>query len=457
MTAFLKMHGLGNDFAVFDTRGRRSVPGRRALARAIADRKTGIGCDQVIAIHRAPNTETMPMPRCASSTPMAARWKAAAMPRAAWRGCLMDEKDATSVRIATTGGMLDCREAADGRVSVDMGAPRFDWKAVPLAEPAETNHVPLTIEGRDYDASTLSVGNPHAVIFVDDAGAVPLAALGPQFEHHRMFPARVNTEFVEVLSRDKLRMRVWERGAGITRACGTGACAVAVAAHRRDLARPQGRGDPRWRIARNRMARRRRPHLDDGPDHPRLSRRDRSWRAGGVLMNAPLRHGENRIVTFGCRLNTYESEAMRARAAEAGLDNAIIFNTCAVTAEAVRQSRQAIRKARRENPNAKIIVTGCAAQTEPDTYAGMDEVDAVLGNAEKLQASSYADFGIGGGRARARQRHHVGRPKPRHNSWTVSKAAPAPSCRCRMAAIIAAPSALFPMAAGTRAACRWAR
>ena len=112
-------------------------------------------------------------------------------------------------------------------------------------------------------------------------------------------------------------------------------------------------------------------------------------------MNAPLRHSENRIVTFGCRLNAYESEAMRARAAEAGLDNAIIFNTCAVTAEAVRQSRQAIRKARRENPNAKIIVTGCAAQTEPDTYAGMDEVDAVLGNAEKLQASSYADFGIG--------------------------------------------------------------
>ena len=95
------------------------------------------------------------------------------------------------------------------------------------------------------------------------------------------------------------------------------------------------------------------------------------------------------IVTFGCRLNAYESEAIRLRAREAGLNDAIIFNTCAVTAEAVRQSRQAIRKARRENPNSRIIVTGCAAQTEPQTYAGMQEVDLVLGNAEKLDAKSY--------------------------------------------------------------------
>jgi threonylcarbamoyladenosine tRNA methylthiotransferase MtaB len=101
------------------------------------------------------------------------------------------------------------------------------------------------------------------------------------------------------------------------------------------------------------------------------------------------------IVTFGCRLNAYESEAIRARAAEAGLNDAIVFNTCAVTGEAVRQSRQAIRKARRANPHAKIIVTGCAAQTEPETYAGMAEVDLVLGNAEKLDTASYADFGVG--------------------------------------------------------------
>ncbi len=110
-------------------------------------------------------------------------------------------------------------------------------------------------------------------------------------------------------------------------------------------------------------------------------------------MNAPFKHTE--IVTFGCRLNAYESEAMRARAAEAGLTDAIVFNTCAVTQEAVRQSRQAIRKAARANPGARIIVTGCAAQTEPQTYAAMNEVDLVLGNAEKLKTSSYADFGLG--------------------------------------------------------------
>src|SRR5471032_1061444 len=100
------------------------------------------------------------------------------------------------------------------------------------------------------------------------------------------------------------------------------------------------------------------------------------------------------VVTFGCRLNGYESEAIRARAAEAQLQNAVVFNTCAVTAEAVRQSRQAIRKIRRQRPEARIIVTGCAAQTEPQTYAAMAEVDQVLGNEEKLNASSYTGFAL---------------------------------------------------------------
>jgi threonylcarbamoyladenosine tRNA methylthiotransferase MtaB len=104
---------------------------------------------------------------------------------------------------------------------------------------------------------------------------------------------------------------------------------------------------------------------------------------------------ELEVITFGCRLNAYESEAIRARAAEAGLDDAVVVNTCAVTAEAVRQSRQAIRKTRRERPDARIIVTGCAAQTEPQTFADMAEVDAVIGNQEKLLATSYADFGVG--------------------------------------------------------------
>jgi threonylcarbamoyladenosine tRNA methylthiotransferase MtaB len=101
------------------------------------------------------------------------------------------------------------------------------------------------------------------------------------------------------------------------------------------------------------------------------------------------------VVTFGCRLNAYESEAIKARATEAGIEDAVVFNTCAVTGEAVRQSRQAIRKTRRERPNARIIVTGCAAQTEPQTFADMSEVDAVMGNQEKLLAASYSDFGVG--------------------------------------------------------------
>ena len=101
------------------------------------------------------------------------------------------------------------------------------------------------------------------------------------------------------------------------------------------------------------------------------------------------------VVTFGCRLNAYESEAIKARAGEAQLQNAVVVNTCAVTAEAVRQSRQAIRKLKRERPGTRIIVTGCAAQTEPQTYAAMPEVDAVLGNQEKLSAAAYADFGLG--------------------------------------------------------------
>src|SRR6185312_2060364 len=128
-----------------------------------------------------------------------------------------------------------------------------------------------------------------------------------------------------------------------------------------------------------------RSHPDDGTGHPRLSRRCRSRGADRMSLE---------VLTFGCRLNAYESEAIRARASEAGLDNAVVVNTCAVTAEAVRQSRQTIRRMRRMRPGAKIIVTGCAAQTEPDTYSKMPEVDAVLGNIEKLEAKSYATFGI---------------------------------------------------------------
>src|SRR5712675_549183 len=133
------------------------------------------------------------------------------------------------------------------------------------------------------------------------------------------------------------------------------------------------------------MARKRRARADDGSGDVRLCRRSESARARGGIMS------EVEIVTFGCRLNAYESEAIRARAAEAGLSDAVIVNTCAVTAEAVRQSRQAIRRLRRENPDAKIIVTGCAAQTEPETFAAMPEVAIVLGNEQKTSARFWSE------------------------------------------------------------------
>src|SRR4051812_17727024 len=145
------------------------------------------------------------------------------------------------------------------------------------------------------------------------------------------------------------------------------------------------RGFAGWRAAHDRMAGRRFACGDDRAGRARLSRRDRPKGAG---MSGP------ELVTFGCRLNAYESEVIRAHAIEAGLANALIFNTCAVTAEAVRQSRQAIRKARRAQPNARIIVTGCGAQTEPHVYAAMPEVDLVLGNGEKLHSKSYSGFGL---------------------------------------------------------------
>jgi diaminopimelate epimerase len=139
------------------------------------------------------------------------------------------------VRIDTLGGLLVCTDAGGGLVTVDMGAPSLNWDKVPLARPADTNSFALNVDGTSYVVAAVSMGNPHCVLFVDDAESAPVASLGPRIETHPMFPNRTNVEFVSVRDRGHLRMRVWERGAGITQACGSGACAAAVAAHRRDL------------------------------------------------------------------------------------------------------------------------------------------------------------------------------------------------------------------------------
>jgi diaminopimelate epimerase len=151
----------------------------------------------------------------------------------------MAEAETDEVKQATTGGPLVCRSASDGRVTVDMGPPRLDWREIPMAQAVDTESFALSVPGFDDEAlesaAAVSVGNPHCVLFVRNAETAPVDSLGPAIERHAWFPSRTNVEFVQRLSATQLRMRVWERGAGITRACGTGACAAAVAASLRGL------------------------------------------------------------------------------------------------------------------------------------------------------------------------------------------------------------------------------
>jgi diaminopimelate epimerase len=231
MTPFLKMHGLGNDFVVFDAR-KQGLALDADTARAVADRHRGIGCDQVIvirpgtdgadAVMEVRNQDGSTVEQCGNATRCVAR-------------LLMEESGKDKVRIDTLGGPLLCSDAGDGLVTVDWGTPRLMWNEVPMAQAADTNLFTLNVDGATHEASAVSVGNPHVVLFVADAEAAPVDTLGPRIETHPMFPARTNVEFVSVEAGDRLRMRVWERGAGITQACGSGACAVAVAAHRRGL------------------------------------------------------------------------------------------------------------------------------------------------------------------------------------------------------------------------------
>jgi diaminopimelate epimerase len=230
MTPFLKMHGLGNDFAVFDAR-KQALALDAGPARAIADRRRGVGCDQIIVIERADDADAFMRIRNADGAEVETCGNAA---RCVAR-LLMDETGRDSVRLTTLAGPLVCSDAGGGLVTVDMGIPNFAWDQVPVAQPTDTNRFTLDIDGTPVTAAAVSIGNPHCVVFVDDAESEPLAVLGPRIETHPMFPRRTNVEFVSVRDRGHLRMRVWERGAGITQACGSGACAVVAAAHRRGM------------------------------------------------------------------------------------------------------------------------------------------------------------------------------------------------------------------------------
>jgi diaminopimelate epimerase len=232
MTSFLKMHGLGNDFVVFDARD-SVLALNSAQVKALADRHFGIGCDTVVVIrpggaeadatvlfYNADGTESE---SCFNASRCVAR-------------LLLDERGLARVKLSTRGGMLVCSAAGKGLVTVDMGEPRLDWQLVPVASAVDTVNFPLDIGGNSIPVSAVSMGNPHCVLFVPDAEKAPVTTLGPKIETLPFFPRRTNVEFAQVLDSATIRMRVWERGVGVTLACGTGACATAVAAIRRGLA-----------------------------------------------------------------------------------------------------------------------------------------------------------------------------------------------------------------------------
>jgi diaminopimelate epimerase len=233
---FRKMHGLGNDFVVLDAR-HEPLAVDASVARALADRHTGIGCDQLIVIEPAPTSAADAAIRFFNQDGSEAGACGNGTRVVTW--LIAHESGAGCVRLQTQAGLLDAVLLADGRVAVDMGAPRTDWRDIPLARRADTLRADIAA-GPLADPVCTNMGNPHATFFVADTDAVDLAALGPVLEYHPLFPERANIGVATVHPANaredhRIRLRVWERGAGVTRACGSGACAALVAAHRRGL------------------------------------------------------------------------------------------------------------------------------------------------------------------------------------------------------------------------------
>ncbi len=250
---FLKMHGLGNDFVLIDARG-GADPVDADVARRLGARRRGVGFDQLVVLRDAPegalglafwNADGSPADACGNGARCAAR-------------LVMDQTGVSALDLVTGRGRLRAEDAGGGRTRVNMGAPQFDWREIPLARDIPSD--PLPLEGAP---AAVGMGNPHCVFVVADAEAVDLAAVGPHFERDPLFPARTNVEFVHVIDRETIRMRVWERGGVITEACGSGACAAAVATARRGL-----------------TGRRVTVRLDGGP-------LEIDWRDDGVWMTGP--------------------------------------------------------------------------------------------------------------------------------------------------------------------------
>lgn len=231
MVPFIKMHGLGNDFVVLDARTTPLALTEDQI-RALTDRRRGVGCDQLVLIEAPKNTNAAARIRFFNSDGSEAG--ACGNGTRCVAALLMDETDAEIIHLETGGGALSAQRSANGLITVDMGPPRLDWANIPLCEEMDTLHLPVSTDNLS-DPVGVGMGNPHCVFFVDDAEAIPLAKIGPEIEHHAIFPERTNVEIASPNGENSFRLRVWERGAGITDACGTGACATAVAAHRRGL------------------------------------------------------------------------------------------------------------------------------------------------------------------------------------------------------------------------------
>lgn len=235
---FIKMHGIGNDFVVVDARARPFVV-NSGVARAIADRRTGVGCDQLIVIEPSERADAFMRIRNSDGGEVAACGNGARCVAS----LLLAESGAEEVRIETLAGILPARAAEGAWFSVGMGVPRFGWREVPLAREMDTLHMDLSIGPASQpvlsDPVGLSMGNPHAVFFVAEVEDVDIVTVGPMLEHHPLFPERANIGVAQVLDRKRIRLRVWERGAGLTQACGSGACAAGVAAARRGLVERQ--------------------------------------------------------------------------------------------------------------------------------------------------------------------------------------------------------------------------
>jgi diaminopimelate epimerase len=252
---FRKMNGLGNDFAVLDARA-SAISLSAETARRLADRKSGVGCDQVIILEPSARADIFMRILNADGTEVGACGNATRCVA----GLLAAELGREGIAIETAAGLLHGHVRGDGRVTVDMDTPRLSWGQIPLSRPfPDTSAIDFTVVTSAGDLTlpgVVNVGNPHVVFFVADLSAYDLAEIGPRVEHDPLFPERVNVSLAQVTSKGDMTLKVWERGVGLTQACGTAACAAGVAAMRRglvdrsvDVALPGGVLGIEWREA----------------------------------------------------------------------------------------------------------------------------------------------------------------------------------------------------------------